>query len=71
MEVAALVVALIALVFALLALAIVGWLYGRMYPYVADPPAEGTFGDEVAGSSKPEPVHEVLTEGATQPSGKA
>jgi hypothetical protein len=71
MEVVALVLAVIALFIALLALMIVGWLYARMYPYVAAPPADDTLGYELEGSTKPAPVHEVLTEGATQPPGKA
>ncbi|HEX8706001.1 MAG TPA: hypothetical protein VF815_44610 [Myxococcaceae bacterium] len=71
MEVVALVIAVLALVLALLALLIVGWLYARMYPYVAALPAEDTLGYELEGSRKPAPVHEVLTEGATQPPGKA
>ena len=71
MEVVALVIAVIALFIALLALVIVGWLYGRLYPYVAAPPAEDTTGYELEGSDKPAPVHEVLTEGSTQPPGKA
>ena len=66
MEVVALVIAVIAL----LALVIVGWLYGRMYPYVAQALSEEA--EELAdGSDKPASVHEVLTEGSTQPPGKA
>ena len=66
MEVVALVIAVIAL----LALVIVGWLYGRMYPYVAQALSEEA--EELAdGSTKPASVHEVLTEGSTQPPGKA
>jgi len=70
MEVVALLIAVIALLIALLALVIVGWLYGRMYPYVAQALSEEA--EELAnGSDKPASVHEVLTEGSTQPPGKA
>jgi hypothetical protein len=71
MEMVALIIALIALFIAVLTLVLFGWLYGRMYPYVAASPAEDTAGYEEEGSRKPAPVHEVLTEGATQPPGKA
>jgi hypothetical protein len=71
MGVVTLVIAVLALLVGLLALVLFAWLYGRMYYMIADRPAD-QYGEELdGGGDKREQVPEVLTQGSTQPPGKA